>query len=134
LIKIGANKQQIRDGYIKVLTSPSLVVKAVAVKRLREGYKDAMVERLTGPLLNLVAPYYQDKAALAQPPGGIDLNQINVLRNGKTVNVQFDPVQLRQLEQGGFEGFTPVIINITHISSPFQLLGINPAKEPLAKV
>ncbi len=63
--------------------------------------------------------------------GGIDLNQINVLRNGKTVNVQFDTAQLNALEQGGFEGFTPVIINITHISSPFQLLGVNTAKEQL---
>jgi hexokinase len=60
--------------------------------------------------------------------GGIDLNQINVLHNGKTVNVQFDLAQLIQLEQGGFQGFTPVIINIQHISSPFQLLGINPPK------
>jgi hypothetical protein len=81
-----------------------------------------------------------DKAALAKvnpaENGGIDLNQINVLRKGKTVNVQFDPAQLNELMQGGFEGFTPVIINITHISSPFQLLGINPAKQPetLAKV
>ena len=73
---------------------------------------------------------FKDKAALAQPPGGIDLNQINVLRKGKTVNVQFDPAQLNELMQGGFEGFTPAIINITHISSPFQLLGINPAKQP----
>ena len=63
-------------------------------------------------------------------PGGIDLNQINVLRNGKTVNVQFDPAQLTQLEQGGFKGFTPVIINMTRITSPFQLLGI---KEPETK-
>jgi hypothetical protein len=71
-----------------------------------------------------------DKAALAKDLGGIDLNQINVLRKGKTVNVQFDPAQLNELMQGGFEGFTPAIINITHISSPFQLLGINPAKQP----
>jgi len=68
--------------------------------------------------------------------GGIDLNRINVKRTGKTVNVQFDPAQLIQLEQGGFEGFTPVITSMTRISSPFQLLGVNPAKEPetLAKV
>ena len=65
----------------------------------------------------------------AMTNGGIDLNQINVLRNGKTVNVKFDPAQLRALEQGGFEGFTPVIIDITPISSPFQLLGINPLKQ-----
>jgi hypothetical protein len=60
--------------------------------------------------------------------GGIDLNQINVKRNGKTVNVQFDQAQLHKLMQGGFEGFTPVIINITPISSPLVLLGVNSAK------
>jgi len=58
---------------------------------------------------------------------GIDLNQINVKRTGKTFNVQFDPAQLNALEQGGFEGFTPVITSITPISSPFQLLGVAPA-------
>ncbi len=81
----------------------------------------------------------KDQAALAINPaenGGIDLNQINVLRNGKTINVQFDPAQLTELEQGGFKGFTPVIINMTRISSPFQLLGIKEpeTQELLAKV
>ena len=62
--------------------------------------------------------------------GGIDLNQINVKRNGKTVNVQFDPAQLNALEQAGFTGFSFKIENITRISSPFQLLGINaPTKQ-----
>ncbi len=71
---------------------------------------------------------HQDKASIAN--GGIDLNQIKVNRTGKIVNVQFDPAQLNALEQGGFEGFTPVITGITHISSPFQLLGIAPTKIP----
>jgi hypothetical protein len=62
---------------------------------------------------------------VAQTPGGINLYQINVKRNDKTINVQFDPARLIELQQGGFTGFTPIIINITHISSPFQLLGIN---------
>jgi hypothetical protein len=37
--------------------------------------------------------------------------------------------------QGGFEGFTPVIINMTRISSLFPLLGvkISPKQELLAK-
>jgi len=71
-----------------------------------------------------------DKASLAKN-GGIDLNQINVKRNGKTVTVQFDPAQLTQLEQGGFEGFTPVITGFQYISSPFPLLGINrPSQNP----
>jgi len=52
------------------------------------------------------------------------------LRNGKTINVQFDPAQLTALEQGGFQGFVPVIINITRIASPFQLLGIKEPKQP----
>ena len=64
--------------------------------------------------------------------GGIDLNQINVNREGRAVVVQFDPAQLNQLMQGGFEGFMPVIINITPIQSPLPLLGVNPRKdEPL---
>jgi hypothetical protein len=57
-----------------------------------------------------------------QPPGGIDLNQIDIKDTGKTVKVQFDPSQLSELEQADFEGFRPVIISMTHISSPFQLL------------
>jgi hypothetical protein len=68
--------------------------------------------------------------------GGIDLNQINVKADGQKVQMQFDPAQLQQLIQGGFEGFMPVIINVTPIQSPLPLLGINHAKEPevLAKI
>ena len=68
--------------------------------------------------------------AKSQNLGGIDLNQINVKRSGKTVNVQFDPAQLNALTQGGFEGFSFKIVNMSPIPSPFRLLGINPAKEP----
>ncbi|MDE2232284.1 MAG: response regulator [Candidatus Omnitrophica bacterium] len=77
------------------------------------------------------------RQAINKAPGGIDLNQIAVKRTGKTIKMRFDPGQLDQLEQGGFEGFKPVIINITPISSPFQLLGVDEAaQEPqvLAKV
>ncbi len=103
-------------------------------------------KRIRSALHFLGAPKSPDQAMLQTPKatisrlnqsvenGGIDLNQINVKRTGKTVNVQFDQAQLNELRQGGFEGFTPVIINITRISSPFQLLGINPAEEPEALV
>ena len=70
----------------------------------------------------------EDKAVLAEN-GGIDLDQINVLRNGKKVLVHFDQAQLSALEQGGFEGFTPVITGFQYISSPFPLLGINVPKQ-----
>ena len=62
--------------------------------------------------------------------GGIDLNQISVKRTGKVINMQFDPAQLNELMQGGFKGFTPVIVNMTPIQSPLPLLGVNQAKEP----
>jgi len=65
-----------------------------------------------------------DKASLARAPGGIDLNQISIKRTGNPIKVQFDPSQLEQLMQGGFEGFSPVIINITPLKTPFQLLGV----------
>ena len=83
-----------------------------------------------------VKPPYLDRAMANQAEskdnaqvGGIDLNQINVNREGRAVVVQFDPAQLNQLMQGGFEGFMPVIINITPIQSPLPLLGVNPRKE-----
>ncbi len=84
----------------------------------------------TTPVQNKKIP---DVATNASDVGGIDLNQINVKRNGKTVLMHFAPARL---EQGGFEDFAPVIINMTRISSPFQLLGVNTAQEPeaLAKV
>jgi hypothetical protein len=66
-----------------------------------------------------------DKAMFNQSPanGGIDLNQINVNRSGKIINIQFDPSQLTEIIQGGFEGFTPVIINVTPIQNPMSLMG-----------
>jgi len=56
---------------------------------------------------------------------------------GKAVAVQFDPARLNELMQGGFEGFTPVIINITPIQNPLLLLGVNPPRkeeESLVKI
>ncbi len=77
-------------------------------------------------------PRRHAKAAVVFPPGGIDLNQIAIKRTGHVIKVQFDPAQLNALEQGGFEGFTPVITGMMHISSPFQLLGVNIAQPTVA--
>ncbi len=69
-------------------------------------------------------------------PGGIDLNPVHIHRTGKTIAVQFDPAQLNALMQGGFEGFSPVIINIRPIESPLPLLGVASRREEsdLAKI
>jgi len=66
--------------------------------------------------------------------GGIDLNQINPQRTGKTIKVQFDPAQLSAFQAGGFEGFRPEITDFQFIQSPLPLLGIVPKRqEELAK-
>ncbi|MEI7999088.1 MAG: hypothetical protein WCH62_06245, partial [Candidatus Omnitrophota bacterium] len=70
-----------------------------------------------------------DGAMTVNENGGIDLNSVNVNRTGKTINIQFDPAQLNELEQGDFKGFAPVITGFRYIQSPFPLLGVNIAKE-----
>jgi len=76
-------------------------------------------------IVNYFLRIRRDSAMLNK--GGIDLNQINVKRNGRTVSVQFDQAQLSELVQGGFTGFIPVIISMTPIKSPLPLLGIGSA-------
>lgn len=77
-----------------------------------------------------------DKSDSAEK-GGIDLNSVQIERTGHVIEMQFDPVQLERLMQGPFEGFMPVIIDIQHMPSPFELLGINQSEkesELLAKI
>jgi len=61
--------------------------------------------------------------------GGIDMNEINVKRQGAGVDIQFDPVMMQDILNNGVEGFVPVIINLTPISSIFLLLGIKEREE-----
>lgn len=53
--------------------------------------------------------------------GGIDLNNIFIKRTGHVIQMQSNLAQLATIEQSGFEGFSPVITEVTFISSPFQL-------------
>ncbi len=78
----------------------------------------------------------ETSAAIIRKKGGVDFNQINVNRVGKTIQMDFDPAQLNQLLEGGFEGFTTVIINIAPIQSLLPLLGVALRREDevLAKV
>ncbi len=60
--------------------------------------------------------------------GGIDLDKIRVTRRGKTISVQFDQAMLDGFMQGDFEGFTPMITDMTAIQSPWPLLGVRPSR------
>ncbi len=61
--------------------------------------------------------------------GGIDLNAIGIKRLGRTIDVRFDPKELNGLIQGGFEGFMPVIMNVTPVHDPLSLLDPHPKSD-----
>ena len=61
--------------------------------------------------------------------GGIDMNTIDLGRQGAGVDIQFDPAQLQELIDLGIDGFAPVIINIVPLPSVLPLLGLEPIKE-----
>ncbi|MBF0122176.1 MAG: 4-alpha-glucanotransferase [Candidatus Omnitrophica bacterium] len=72
----------------------------------------------------------QEKAqAIDTSTGGIDIQNINVTqsRSSDGEKIKFDSSALRELIQDGFNGFTPVIINITPIQNPSIFLGVKQA-------
>ena len=65
----------------------------------------------------------------AEEVGGIDMNKIDVDRQGAGMNIQFDPVEIQEIIDMGITGFAPVIINLTPLPSVLPLLGLAPQKE-----
>jgi len=61
--------------------------------------------------------------------GGIDLNEIEVDRQGVGVNIQFDPAAMEPILNMQIDGFAPVIINFVPINSVLPLLGLEPQRE-----
>ena len=61
--------------------------------------------------------------------GGIDLNTIEVDRQGAGVDIRFDPVEARQIIDMGIDGFAPVIINLIPLPSVLPLLGLSPQRK-----
>ncbi len=78
--------------------------------------------------------YYQIKVkkdgkddAVMTDVGGIDMNDIEVERQGSGVTIDFDPAALEDF--GNVRGFTPVIINFVPLPSVLPLLGLAPRQE-----
>ncbi|OHB32144.1 MAG: hypothetical protein A2X84_03510 [Desulfuromonadaceae bacterium GWC2_58_13] len=70
----------------------------------------------------------KDSSKLTEPDvGGIDMNDIDVNRQGTAVDIQFDPVEFQEMIDAGIDGFAPVIINITPLPGILPLLGLEPA-------
>ena len=54
--------------------------------------------------------------------GGIDIKNIGVTRKDDVARITFDEAAVRQVLEGGFNGFTPVIIGIEPLPSPVVVL------------
>jgi hypothetical protein len=57
--------------------------------------------------------------------GGIDIKNIDVAKTG-TARIQFNDQAVRDVLANGFNGFTPVILNITPVKDPLMALGVVP--------
>ncbi len=64
-----------------------------------------------------------------QDVGGIDLNDIEVERQGAGVNIQFAPDIIQPILDSGVDGFAPVIINLTPINNIMPFLGLEPQNQ-----
>ena len=86
--------------------------------------QSVIVARLEGAKVIVSSPLTQGDEV-----GGIDLNEIDVDRQGFGVDIQFDPVEIQNIIDLGIDGFIPVIINFTPLPSVLPLLGLEPRKE-----
>lgn len=60
--------------------------------------------------------------------GGIDMNNIEVKKQGSGALIQFDPVDMDAIIKENIQGFVPVIINVTPVNSILPILGLEPPK------
>jgi hypothetical protein len=70
-----------------------------------------------------------DKAALANPTGGIDLNTSNgmqwkVSKDGNGVEMNIDPAMIERIRREGIDSLSPVILRMTPVTSIWSLVGL----------
>lgn len=74
-----------------------------------------------------------DKATLAAPNetdvGGIDMNNIEMKKQGQGASIQFDPMDMDAIIKENIQGFVPVIINVTPVNSILPIFGLEPRKD-----
>ncbi|NTV30289.1 MAG: hypothetical protein HGA80_09435 [Candidatus Omnitrophica bacterium] len=81
----------------------------------------------------------EPKDSAMKAPGGIDLNAkkmgLDVTRDGKGVDIKFDPAQVAEFQKGNFTGVQGIILRIVPVASPLQLLGLEtePSPDQLAR-
>ncbi|MBF0387833.1 MAG: hypothetical protein HQL20_08260 [Candidatus Omnitrophica bacterium] len=70
----------------------------------------------------------QSSVAARQDLGGIDLNArkmgLDVAREGRGINMKFDPAMIAQFQNGDFAGVSGVILRIVPIQDPLLIMGL----------
>ena len=61
------------------------------------------------------------------------MNEIHVDRQGSGVDIQFSQQAIQPIIDMGIDGFAPVIINLTPISSILPMLGLAPEEKESEK-
>jgi len=123
LAEIGIYSAEIENTLLELIKIMSMqdsskykafIVKEAAEKTLKE-------LRLKDPLNN------------TKDVGGIDMNTIELNRQGEGEGIQFDMTGMEPLLNMDIQGFTPVIIDITPINSVLPILGLADPTEPTIK-
>jgi hypothetical protein len=90
-------------------------------------------EKIDTTIITKEAPVSEESPVT---PGGIDFNsnqlQLDVQKQGAGVGINFDPELIKKFENGNFQGFMPIIINISPITNISAMLGLKP-EDSLAK-
>jgi hypothetical protein len=112
-----------------------------AAQNVEEAKEELARLGLTGLLMNAGGPRESnesssspvvtsdDSRTASDELGGIDMNDINVDRQGGGVEIQFDPAMIQQIIDMDIDGFAPVIINVVPLPSVLPLLGLEPKRE-----
>ncbi len=64
----------------------------------------------------------KEDAKSSKDLGGIDINDFGVEKKGSG-KIRFNDAAMKAIFNGGFGGFTPVLINITPVQNPLMILG-----------
>jgi hypothetical protein len=109
-------------------------------------FSDTRGKRRYIPIAFKETDQYEDADAAMNPPGGIDLNRKNMQMNvskppstgpgQEAMNFKFDPAMIERMKKDGFDGFVPVILNITPLESILPILGLQSSRKEgtLAKI
>jgi len=118
--------QEIIDKFKRIVDSSQIVPSAEKLQSYIDQYKSLFKSKGdSDPPESVSSPIDEQSEGV----GGIDLNEIDVNRQGSGVNIQFDPVEVQQIIDAGVAGFAPVFINLTPLPSVLPLLGFAPQKE-----